>query len=214
MSNDESQRPSGGDSSGLTDLLLQSKSNDMLVDGERVKRRRAESRKGTVANSLFVALYDDFHRLAAGLLRRETPRDKLTTSSLVHEAYLRLVDQTRVDWKGRTHFFAVGARVMRRVLTDHARRVNANKRGGSWTRVPLENDVTFEMSRPEDVLALDELLQQLEKLNQRQADIVEQRFFAGMKMAEIAEELGCSLRTVETHWAIARAWLRRKMSDQ
>ncbi len=163
------------------------------------------------ADELFTVMYDDFQRMATRFIRNEPDRNRLTSSSLVHEAYVRMIDQRRVDWQGRTHFFAIGARVMRRILVDHARRVNSQKRGGGWTRGTLDDSVTFQIERDEDVLMLDDLLAKLKQLDPRQANVVELKFFGGLTMKEIACELGTSLRTVEKDWSMARAWLRREM---
>ena len=123
------------------------------------------------------------------------------------------MDQTEVDWKGRTHFFALGAQVMRRVLVDHARRKGRVKRGGGLRRA--EVDVSLISARSAaDVLAVHEAIQDLGKLDPRQARIVELRFFGGLSVAEVAEVLGLSRRTVEAEWTMIRAWLRRRLSDE
>jgi RNA polymerase sigma factor (TIGR02999 family) len=178
---------------------------DALLDS--IAGRRA------AVDQLFELMYDDFHRMANKYLMHEHGRDRLTATSLVHEAYMRMIDQDRVDWRGRTHFFAVGARVMRRVLVDHARRVGAQKRGGAWKRMELAEDSTFQLDRDQDILVLNELLEKLEQRDPIQAKIVEQRFFGGMTMQEIADELQMGLRTCEKEWAMARAWLRQQISE-
>ena len=127
---------------------------------------------------------------------------------------MRMVDHSRINWQGKTHFFAIGATVMRRILVDHARKVQSLKRGGGWERRQLHDDVTFELSRDDDVVALDELLEQLSVLNPRQAKIVELRFFGGMTMREIAAEMKLGLRTVEKEWAMSRAWMRRELKRE
>lgn len=160
---------------------------------------------------LFTVMYDDLRRLAGRFLQNEPLRHRLSSSSLVHQAYMRMVDHSRINWQGKTHFFAIGATVMRRILVDHARKVQSLKRGGGWERRQLHDDVTFELNRDEDVVALDELLEQLAVLNPRQAKIVELRFFGGMTMREIAAEMKLGLRTVEKEWAMSRAWMRREL---
>ena len=160
---------------------------------------------------LFSVMYDDLRRLAGKFLQNEPLRNRLSSSSLVHQAYMRMVDQSRINWQGKTHFFAIGATVMRRILVDHARKVHSQKRGGGWDRRMLTDEVTFELSRDSDVVALDDLLDTLQTLSPRQAKIVELRFFGGMTMREIAGELGLGLRTVEKEWAMARAWMRREL---
>lgn len=178
----------------ITDIL--SKSSDGQV-GETDK--------------LFTVMYDDLRRLAGRFLQNEPLRNRLSSSSLVHQAYMRMVDQSRINWQGKTHFFAIGATVMRRILVDHARKVHSLKRGGGWDRRQLTDDVTFELSRDSDVVALDDLLKTLAELNPRQAKIVELRFFGGMTMREIAAEMNLGLRTVEKEWAMSRAWMRREL---
>ncbi len=162
-------------------------------------------------DKLFTVMYDDLRRLAGRFLQNEPLRNRLSSSSLVHQAYMRMVDQSRINWQGKTHFFAIGATVMRRILVDHARKVHSLKRGGGWDRRQLTDDVTFELSRDSDVVALDDLLKTLADLNPRQAKIVELRFFGGMTMREIATEMNLGLRTVEKEWAMSRAWMRREL---
>lgn len=176
------------------------------------------SQKGDVqkTDQLFTVLYDDLRNMAGKFLRSEPQRQRLSSSSLVHQAYVRMVNQNEIDWQGKTHFFAIGATVMRRILVDHARKTRAQKRGGGWIRRQLDDDVTFALERNEDIVALDELLVQLNEFSPRQAKIVEFRFFGGLSMKEIAAELNLGLRTVEKDWAMARAWMRRelKQSDE
>jgi RNA polymerase sigma-70 factor, ECF subfamily len=170
-----------------------------------------ESKK---TDELFSVMYDDLCRLAGRFLQNEPLRHRLSSSSLVHQAYVRMVDQSRINWQGKTHFFAIGATVMRRILVDHARKVRSLKRGGNWQRRELDDDVTFHLGHDEDVVALDELLKVLTELNPRQAKIVELRFFGGMTMREISTETGIALRSVEKEWAMARAWMRREMRHE
>ena len=162
---------------------------------------------------LFTLMYDDLCRLAGRFLQNEPMRHRLSSSSLVHQAYVRMVDQSRINWQGKTHFFAIGATVMRRILVDHARKVHSLKRGGGWDRRQLTDDVTFQLNRDSDVVALDDLLKTLAELNPRQAKIVELRFFGGMTMREIATEMSLGLRTIEKEWAMARAWMRRELRN-
>ena len=122
-----------------------------------------------------------------------------------------MVDQSRINWQGKTHFFAIGATVMRRILVDHARKVHSQKRGGGWDRRLLTDEITFELSHDSDVVALDDLLETLVRLSPRQAKIVELRFFGGMTMREISGEMNLGLRTIEKEWAMARAWMRREL---
>ncbi|WP_146520230.1 sigma-70 family RNA polymerase sigma factor [Stieleria varia] len=172
---------------------------------------RSRDGKEGETDQLFSAMYDDLRRLAGRFLQNEPLRHRLSSSSLVHQAYMRMVDQSQINWQGKTHFFAIGATVMRRILVDHARKVHSLKRGGGWERRQLTDEVTFELSHDADVVALDDLLKQLVHLNPRQAKIVELRFFGGMTMREIAAEMNLGLRTIEKEWAMARAWMRREL---
>ncbi|MEZ5988441.1 MAG: sigma-70 family RNA polymerase sigma factor [Planctomycetota bacterium] len=163
------------------------------------------------AEELMPLLYDEFHALAERQLAKEPKGITLQPTALVHEVFLKLVDQDRVDWKGRTHFFAIGAKAMRRILVDHARRRKRLKRGGDRSRVELDEGVALSPERDEDLLALHEALEKLEGLDERQARIVELRFFGGLTVEEVAEVLGVSKRTVEADWTVVRAWLRREL---
>ncbi len=164
------------------------------------------------AETLMTVVYDEFRRIAAGQLRRESSGHTLQPTALVHEAYLKLIDQNRVNWQGRTHFLAVGAETMRRILVDHARRRDRTKRGGGRIRVQMDENLNVSTQRDEDVLAMDEALVKLAELDPRQARIVELRFFAGMTTEEVAECLGISRATVDRQWRSARAWLRMQLS--
>lgn len=168
-----------------------------------------------VAAELMNAVYDELRRLARGYLRRERSGHTLEPTGLVHEAYMRLVDQSRVDWRGKTHFFAVGAQMMRRLLVDHARHHDRKKRGGDFRQVTLADAAVPFLGRTlgrDELLALNTALEKLAELDERQARIVELRFFAGLKVDEVAEALGVSKRTVEADWTHARAWLRRELA--
>ena len=167
-----------------------------------------------LAEELLPLVYDELRRLARHYMRGERPDNTLQATAVVHEAYLKLVDRSRVDWQGRTHFLAVSARVMRRLLIDHARGRDRLKRGGGWRRVTL--DEVLVPAEPgldrEELLALDAALEKLARLDERQARIVELRSFGGLETAEIAALLDVSERTVERDWHFARAWLRRELS--
>ena len=167
---------------------------------------------GQAVDRLLPVLYDDLHRVAHGLMRGEARGQTLQTTALLNEAYLRLIDQRRVDWKGRTHFLAIGAQAMRRVLVDRARARRRHKRGGQRQRVELDEDAVLQPVRDEDVLAVDEALEKLAQVSPRQARLVEMRFFAGLDMAQAAEVLGVSKRTAEGDWTHVSAWLRRELS--
>ena len=167
------------------------------------------------AEELFPLVYDELRRLAGFYMARERPGHTLQPTALVHEAYMRLVDQTRTGFKGRTHFLAVGAQVMRRLLVDHARKRGAAKRGLGWRRVTLglDNDPSrLEGLGSEELLNLDAALHRLAELDEREARIVTLRFFGGLSVEEVAEAVGVSARTVESDWRHARAWLRVELS--
>ena len=159
---------------------------------------------------LIEAVYDELRRLARGYLRRERGDHSLAPTALVHEAYLKLVDQRQVHWQNRTHFFAIAAHVMRRLLVDHARAHGAAKRGDG-AKVPLQ-DVNVRLDPPDiDVLALDAALERLATIDPRQSQLVELRFFGGLTVAETGTVLGVAPITVKRDWAMARAWLYREL---
>ena len=161
---------------------------------------------------LLPAVYAELHRQAERAMRRENGEHTLQATALIHEAYLRLVDQRRVEWRNRAHFFGIAAQTMRRVLVDHARGRLAEKRGGAMQRVTL-GDVGAGPSDDSalDVLALHEALERLAALDPDQARLVELRYFGGLGIEETAEALGVSSSTVKREWAVARAWLRREL---
>lgn len=163
---------------------------------------------------LFEAVYAELRRLADRYLRGDGAARSLQPTELVHEMYLRISAGKRVDWRGRTHFFAVGARVMRRILVDRARARGRTKRGGGSPTAVLDDSLAVSPERDWDVLALDELLADLQEVDARQAQIVELRFFGGLNVQEVADVLGLSKRTVEAEWTIVRAWLRRELSSR
>jgi RNA polymerase sigma factor (TIGR02999 family) len=166
----------------------------------------------TALAKLMPLVHDELHRLAHQHMRRESAGHVLQTSALINEAYLRLVDQPQIRWQGRSHFFGIAARLMRRILVDDARRRNAVKRGGSFIQVPLDEANTVVQEQAANVAALDDALQRLETIDERQGKIVELRFFGGLSIEETAEVLKVSPGTVMRDWTFARAWLRNKMS--
>ena len=155
---------------------------------------------------LMPLIYDELRGIARRHLRFEDPAQTLQSTALVHEAYMRLIDQNRVQWRDRAHFFAVAARLIRRVLLDHARRRQTEKRGGGVKMLTIE-DVASPVRQSLDLMALDEALNSLAELDATQAQVVELRFFAGLTIAETAEALHISSATVERDWITARAWL-------
>jgi RNA polymerase sigma factor (TIGR02999 family) len=184
------------DQTGVTELLL------AWSDGRR-----------EALDDLMPLVYADLRRVAAGYMRREEVGHALQPTALVHEAYVRLVDQKQVKWRNRAHFFGVAAGMMRRILVDHARRRRAEKRGGAMERVTLAGDVAAADSPKEiDVLALHESLERLAAFDPQQERIVELRYFGGLTIDETAEVIGISAATVVREWTIAKAWLRADLS--
>jgi RNA polymerase sigma factor (TIGR02999 family) len=175
--------------------------------------RAAATGDRTDLDALMHALYDDMRRLAVSHLAAERPDHTLQPTALVHEAYLKLVDQRSTDWKDRLHFFAVAARVIRRILIDHARERNALKRGGADRPVRLTDHDAPGAERGVDLVALDEALADLAQIDERQARVVELKFFAGCGIDEIAELLGVGRRTVDRDWMAARAWLFDRLAE-
>jgi RNA polymerase sigma-70 factor (ECF subfamily) len=177
---------------------------------------RGEGCTRSSVDRLFTEVYSELRRLATHYLVRERPGHTLQATALANEAYLRMVDQTRVAWRGRTHFFAVAAQAMRRVLVDHARARLRDKRGKGLERITFVEEVIPAAGSEcsyEDVIALDEALTKLSALDERQAKLVEQRFFGGLSVEEAATELGISTRTAEGDWMHAKAWLARALTE-
>jgi len=164
------------------------------------------------ADELMPLVYDELRNLAGDRLRRERPGHPLQPTALVHEAYLKLIDQTRADWKDRTHFKAVAARLMGRILVDHARSRDRKKRSGQWRRVALDDAYALSGTGELDALDLREALEKLRGVDQRLGRIVECRVFGGLTNEEVAEAVGVSTRTVEREWTVGLAWLRRELS--
>lgn len=187
--------------------------NDPTANITALLQAAASGQSGDI-NALMEAIYDDLHRLAARHLRSERPDHTLQPTALVNEAWLKLVDQRNTTWHDRSHFFAIAARVIRRILVDHARTKRAAKRGFGLERVPLDDLGRCAATQQIDLLALDEALAELQELDERQAKIVELRFFAGMSIDEIAEVLGIGPRSVDRHWSAAKAWLMFQLSDR
>lgn len=160
---------------------------------------------------LLELVYDDLRRLASVYLQNEHNAQTLQATALVHEAYLRLVDWENVSWQNRAHFFAVAAQVMRRILVDHARAKHAQKRDGGQ-KLALNEAVSFPAQKEVDLLALEEALSSLERIDARQAKIVELRFFGGLSLKETAHVLNISETTVKREWTFAKAWFQRELT--
>lgn len=158
-------------------------------------------------------VYEELHRLAHRYMRGERPGHTLQTTALVNEAYLRLIDWKNVRWQNRAHFFGVSAQLMRRILVDFARARDYQKRGGALRAVTLNDEVGVTNEKAIDLVALDEALSSLAKLDPRQSKVVELRFFGGLTNEEAAEVLKVSVGTVRRDWSLARAWLHRELSD-
>lgn len=184
----------------------------MAADGSDVTRLLLAWSDGHAAagDALMVAVYGELRRMARGYLRRERAGHSLPPTALVHEAYVKLVDQQRVKWQNRAHFFAIAARVMRRILVDHARGRASAKRGRGATFTLLDVDARVE-APDVDIVALDLALEKLAGIDERQSRLVELRFFAGLTVEEAAAALGIAPITVKRDWALARTWLYREI---
>lgn len=165
-----------------------------------------------ILDRLIPIVYEELRRQATRYLRRERPGHTLQTTALIHEAYIRLIDQKSVRWQNRAHFFAISAQLMRRILVDHARSRQAAKRGGSDIKLPLEEAMIVSQGREVNLVALDEALERLAVIDPQQSRVVELRFFSGLSVEETAEVLGVSPRTITRDWNVAKAWLRREIS--
>jgi RNA polymerase sigma factor (TIGR02999 family) len=167
-----------------------------------------------VLEKLIPVVYDELRRQAARYLQRERRGHTLQATALIHEAYLRLIDQATMEWKSRAHFYAIAARLMRQILVDHARKRQAGKRGGSDIKVPLEEAMVTTPGKNVDLVGLDEALTRLAVLDPQQSRIVELRYFSGLSVDETAEVLGVSSRTVKRDWNVAKAWLRQQIGEK
>lgn len=168
-----------------------------------------------VVNRILPHIYDELRRLAGGYLRRERSDHTLQPTALVHEAYMKLIDQKHVKWQNRAHFFGIAAQVMRRILMDHARMHTANKRGGHAEKLPLEEEILIvSHDRSAELLALDEALETLAEMDEQKAKIVELRYFGGLSIEETAEVMGISVPTVNRHWRSAKAWLYSELAEK
>src|SRR5262245_31137974 len=164
-------------------------------------------------HQLMPLVYDELRRMAHRYMNRERPGHTLQTSALVHEAFLKLVDQRDGRWQNRAHFFAIAAQLMRRILVDYARSRRFKKRGGDAARVQLDDALMVSRERGAEVVALDDALQSLGEFDARKSQIVELRFFAGLSIDETANVLNVSPATVMRDWTLAKAWLKKEMAD-
>lgn len=168
----------------------------------------------TALDQLVPLVYPELRRLAKRYMGRENPEHTLQTSALINEAYLKLVDQQNVDWQNRAHFFAVAAQVMRHILVDHARTRNYAKRGGGVHKLPLDEAAALTEQRAAELVALDDALRDLAKLDERRSQIIELRFFGGLSLDETAEVMNISPSTVQREWRAAKAWLHHTMTNR
>ena len=181
----------------VTQLLIQ------LTDGNRA-----------ALDQLLPLIYGELRGLAASYLRRERQGHTLQPTALVNEAYLKLVDQRQVRWQNRAHFLGVAAQQMRRILVDHARAHNAEKRGGEFQKLSLDENVDVSGERASELVALDEALKRLAEMDEQMSRVVELRYFGGLSVEETAELLGVSAPTVKRKWRMAKAWLFGQVQKQ
>jgi len=163
---------------------------------------------------LMPLVYEELRRMANHYMRNERRGHTLQTSALVNEAYLRLVDHENIEWQNRAHFFGVAAQAMRRILVDHARTRNYQKRGGGAQQVSLDEAMTLAADRAAELIELDDALRELAKMDERKSRVVELRYFGGLSLEETAEALGVSIPTVTRDWNTAKAWLMREISQK
>ncbi|HLV87775.1 MAG TPA: sigma-70 family RNA polymerase sigma factor [Candidatus Sulfotelmatobacter sp.] len=166
------------------------------------------------ASKLIPVVYDELRRLAASYMRRERIDHTLQATALVNEAYLKLVEQRSVDWQSRAHFFGIAAQLMRRILIDHARGQLRQKRGGEMQMVSLDEAFVFSEQQGDELLAINDSLEKLTKVDPRQARVVELRFFGGLTVEEAAQVLGVSPKTVKRDWNVAKAWLYADLKER
>jgi len=165
-------------------------------------------------DALMPLIYGELRHLASNYLRRERPDHTLQPTALVNEAYLRMVDQTRANWQNRAHFFGVAAQMMRRILVDHARAHAGEKRGHDFQKLSLDENIDKAVERSEELVALDDALNNLIKIDEQKARIVELRYFGGLSVEETAEILGVTPITIKRHWRLTKAWLFGQMQKQ
>jgi len=190
----------------LVTILSQTGVTELLTDWSKGDQE--------ALNKLIPLVYDELHKLASRYLRRERPDHTLQTTALVHEAYLKLVDQKDANWQNRVQFFAVAAQLIRRILVDYARRHRASKRGGSYYKVTLDEGLVSSGERDAELFALDEALDRLATFDPQQSRVVELLVFAGLTLEEAAQALNISPRTVRREWSMAKAWLHKEIKKR
>jgi RNA polymerase sigma factor (TIGR02999 family) len=188
--------------------LSRNELTDILIASKAVK-----DTKHIDADKIFETIYDELRRLASSLMSRQRPDHTLQPTALVHEAYARLIDQKRIDWKDRAHFFRMAAKAMRHVLIDHARQRAAVKRGGDWQKITLDEQLAPGLDLDLEIIEIDEALTRLEEVNERMARVVEFRVFSGMTAKEVGHVLSISRRTVQEDWHVAKMWLARELAE-
>jgi len=186
----------------------------MSAPGNDVTMLLAQVRAGNreAAERLIPLIYNELRRMAGAYLQRERPGQTLQATALVHEAYLRLANGQEGPWQNRAHFFAIAANTMRRILVDHARRKLASKRGGGARKVELDDSLLISNDKLEDIIAVDEALQRLAKIDPRLSELVELRYFTGLSVEDAAEAMGVSPRTLKREWRSAKAWLSQELT--
>lgn len=185
----------------------------MSQDVTRILRELSEGKTAAPAE-LLPLVYSELRKLAQSYLRKERENHTLQATEIVHEAYLKLVGFENLNWQNRTQFFAIAATIMRRILVDYARERNAEKRGGDWQKVTLKEAVNSLKRNDIDILALNDALEDLAKLDELQSRLIELRFFGGLTIEETAEALNISPATVKREWAMAKAWLYESLKKQ
>lgn len=200
---------------GITGYNSLPKSPEVSADPDITQLLLASSKGDkTALDELLPVVYGELRRLAESYIQRERPDHTLQATALVHEAYLRLVDQRNVDWKNRAQFFALAAKMMRRILVNHAEAHRAAKRGGGAQKLSLDDAISFFAEQQLDLLELNEALDRLSMLDEQQGRIIELRFFGGLTVDEVADVLKISPATVKRDWDMAKTWLLRELSRQ
>lgn len=187
---------------------MQRSGSDVTLLLARVREGNAEA-----ADELAPLIYSELRRTAAAYMRRERRDHTLQATGLVHEAYMRLIGPQEGQWQNRAHFFATAARTMRQILVDYSRRHRAGKRGGDARKVDFDDQLRSAPDRIEGVLAIDEILERLTRIDPRQSRVVELRFFGGLNVEETAEVMGVSPKTIKREWRSAKAWLHRELAS-